>query len=349
MDGLIEGLEKLVAINSVSGNEGKIVDFLEKNVPKYVIVKRVENSLFLHPEGLDTENKILVMNAHVDTVKPGKGWDTDPFMPVIKGGKLFGLGSSDCKASVAILLHLLKKGFFKDKNVIVGFVEKEEVDGYGTKLLLEYLKENFDEKLLLAWVFEPSDCLKIGGRGNVFLKVKIHGKGGHAAKKEALGLVNPIEETFKLLSGLREITSANLTMMEAGSSINTIPDHALAGFDVRTSPESHEGSVKELKKFLKKRFVEVLEFSESPGWLMDEEHEFVKKFKEIIGKVGVSLSSSDACFFFREGIPVVEYGPGNPEAVHGPNEFIEVKKLLGFEPLLKKLVCSLFTDNQRSP
>ncbi|MBD3203437.1 M20/M25/M40 family metallo-hydrolase, partial [Candidatus Woesearchaeota archaeon] len=102
---MAELLKKLISINSVSGNEKEIADFLEKYLKKQEIVpKRIGDNLIVKT---GSGKKTVMLVSHVDTVPAGVSWTADPFSPVIKENRIYGLGASDNKSNVALLLKLI--------------------------------------------------------------------------------------------------------------------------------------------------------------------------------------------------------------------------------------------------
>ncbi|MEI7505012.1 MAG: M20/M25/M40 family metallo-hydrolase, partial [Paludibacter sp.] len=99
-------LQNLIAIPSFSKDEKAAADFLEKYIEeKGYIVSRKDNNIWLMNPGFDSVRPTILLNSHIDTVKPVSAWVHDPFFATIENGKLFGLGSNDAGASVLFLLQ----------------------------------------------------------------------------------------------------------------------------------------------------------------------------------------------------------------------------------------------------
>ena len=92
----VELLKKLIATPSVSREETAAADILADFIENFGLpVKRIGNNILVCEE-LDAEKPTLLLNAHIDTVKPVSTWTRDPFTPVVEGDRLYGLGANDC-------------------------------------------------------------------------------------------------------------------------------------------------------------------------------------------------------------------------------------------------------------
>src|SRR3989338_2018420 len=140
---MINLIQKLIEIKSVSGSESEI----QKFIFNYLINLGLkpawkQGNVWVKIKGKDG-TKALIFNAHVDTVTTGeiKAWQVYPWAGKIKGNKIYGLGASDEKAGVAALLLLAGK-LVKNQPIVdvwLMFVVNEEVDGSGTKIALKSL------------------------------------------------------------------------------------------------------------------------------------------------------------------------------------------------------------------
>ena len=99
-------LKEMIAIPSVSRDEGKVADMLQKYIENELgySVNRCVHNLWIKSSFWSEDKPTLLLDGHIDTVKPADGWETDPFSPIERDGKLFGLGSNDTGGSVVSLL-----------------------------------------------------------------------------------------------------------------------------------------------------------------------------------------------------------------------------------------------------
>jgi len=178
-------LKQLIATPSFSKEEDNssalIKSFLETNEVKteqYFYNISAKNKYF------DANKPTLLLNSHHDTVKPNKGYTLDPFSPIEKDGKLFGLGSNDAGGSLVSLIAAFL--YFYDKeslkyNILLAATAEEEISGHnGIEILLPQLG-----KIDFAIVGEPTQMqMAVAEKGLMVLDCLATGKAGHAAREE---------------------------------------------------------------------------------------------------------------------------------------------------------------------
>ena len=181
----IDLLKQLIATPSFSKEEDNssalIKSFLETNEVKteqYLYNISAKNKYF------DANKPTLLLNSHHDTVKPNKGYTLDPFSPIEKDGKLFGLGSNDAGGSLVSLIAAFL--YFYDKeslkyNILLAATAEEAISGHnGIEILLPQLG-NLD----FAIVGEPTQMnMAVAEKGLMVLDCIATGKAGHAAREE---------------------------------------------------------------------------------------------------------------------------------------------------------------------
>ena len=178
-------LKQLIAIPSFSKEEDKtatlIADFLQsKGIP----VQRLQNNIWARNQHFDPGKPTLLLNSHHDTVKPNKAYTLDPFTPIEKEGKLFGLGSNDAGGPLVSLIVVFCH-FYATKglshNLMLAATAEEEISGHnGIELLLPELG-----KIDWGIVGEPTQMqLAVAEKGLLVLDCIAHGKAGHAAREE---------------------------------------------------------------------------------------------------------------------------------------------------------------------
>ena len=138
-------LENLISIPAISREEDKRCEFLTNWLEKRGLkVNRILNNLWMTAPGFDKKRPTLLLNSHIDTVKPVDGWIHDPFSPYVKDGKLYGLGSNDAGASLCSLIQIFRILSSKPQkyNLILGISAEEEITGKnGIETLLTALPE----------------------------------------------------------------------------------------------------------------------------------------------------------------------------------------------------------------
>lgn len=178
-------LKELISTPSFSKEEdqtaGIITRFLGiKGIEHY----RIGNNVYAYNNHYDQNKPTILLNSHHDTVKPNRGYTLDPFSPIEKDGKLFGLGSNDAGGCLVSLIATFL--FFYDKqdlkyNLLIAATAEEEISGKEgiEKILPELGRIDF------AIVGEPTQMqMAIAEKGLLVLDCTANGRAGHAARNE---------------------------------------------------------------------------------------------------------------------------------------------------------------------
>lgn len=190
--GAIRLLQQLIATPSFSRQEQDTADivqqfFTEKNIP----AKRLLNNVWACNQYFDTAKPTILLNSHHDTVQPNIAYSLDPFLPIEKDGKLYGLGSNDaggCLVSlIAAFIHFYPQQQLSHNLVMAATAEEEISGSNGIEVLLEH--EDFTTAIpygvRFGLVGEPTLLqLAIAERGLMVLDAIATGKAGHAAREE---------------------------------------------------------------------------------------------------------------------------------------------------------------------
>jgi acetylornithine deacetylase len=188
-------LKELIATPSYSKEEDNssalLKCFLETHNAK---AEQYLYNVWARNKYFDSDKPTILLNSHHDTVKPNKGYTLDPFSPIEKEGKLFGLGSNDAGGCLVSLLATFL--YFYDKenlkyNIIIAATAEEEISGHnGIEALLPLLG-----KIDFALVAEPTKMqMAIAEKGLMVLDCSATGRAGHAAREEG---DNAIYKTLK--------------------------------------------------------------------------------------------------------------------------------------------------------
>lgn len=178
-------LKKLVAIPSFSKEEDKTAEAIEEFLrSKGVTVQRYLNNIWAKNLHFDDKRPTLLLNSHHDTVKPNKAYTLDPFSPIEKEGKLFGLGSNDAGGSLVSLLAVFLYFYAQEDlkyNVVFAATAEEEISGKnGIEVLVPQMP-----KIDCGIVGEPTQMqMAVAERGLLVLDVTTTGVAGHAAREE---------------------------------------------------------------------------------------------------------------------------------------------------------------------
>ena len=239
----VDLLKQFISIPSVSKEENRLADLLEITLKsKKYYPKRKGNNIWLMSQYWNDQKPTILLNSHIDTVKPVTGWTKDPFQPIEEEGKLFGLGSNDAGASVVSLLQvfLILSQTCQDNNFIFLASCEEEISGRnGAESVLPDLPP-----IDLGIVGEPTSMQPaIAEKGLMVLDGIVYGKAGHAAREEgenAIYKALPVIEWFKnysdfVVSPLLGPVKMTVTEVRSGIQHNIIPDEYKFTVDIRTN------------------------------------------------------------------------------------------------------------------
>ena len=235
----VELLKKLIATPSVSREETAAADILADFIENYGLpVRRFGNNLLVCEE-LDAEKPTLLLNAHIDTVKPVSTWTRDPFTPVVEDDRLYGLGANDCGGGLVSLLQVYRILRGKPSQH-----EQEEDPSHRVPYNIVYLA-SCEEEVSGAGGFSLAlpELPKIDVKGLMVIDGIAYGKSGHAAREEG---VNAIYEALDDLVWLRDYrfkknspllgpTKMTVTVLNSGTQHNVVPDECRFVIDVRTN------------------------------------------------------------------------------------------------------------------
>ncbi|MDX2047713.1 MAG: M20 family metallo-hydrolase [Chitinophagaceae bacterium] len=178
-------LKQLIATPSFSKEEDNTADIIEKFLESKSVKTRVHlNNIWARNKFFDETKPTILLNSHHDTVKPNKGYTLDPFTPLEKEGKLFGLGSNDaggCLVSlIAVFLYYYNRTDLK-YNLIIAATAEEEISGHnGVEALLPRM-----DKIDFGIVGEPTQMqMAVAEKGLMVLDCIAQGRAGHAAREE---------------------------------------------------------------------------------------------------------------------------------------------------------------------
>ncbi len=308
-----------------------------------------------------TTGPVLCFAGHTDVVPAGDlgAWRSDPFVPTVRDGHLYGRGAADMKSSLAAMVVALERlcaGSAPGGTLAVLFTSDEEgVAIHGTRRVVEQLRAR-GQALDYCLVGEPSsqrrlgDLLRNGRRGSLNGRLRVHGVQGHVAYPDKGR--NPIHQALPALDALRAIewdrgneffpaTSFQISNLNAGTGAeNVIPPTLEAWFNFRYSTASTaEG--------LKAQVIEVLDrhrldyeltwqlsgepFLTAGGRLLDAVQATLAAELGVTPELSTGGGTSDGRFIATLGTEVIELGPLN-ETIHKIDECVKVEDL---EPLAR--------------
>jgi acetylornithine deacetylase len=324
-------LKGLIAIPSVSRDEAAAADYLQNYIEtEGMSTCRSGNNVWCLSPMFDLNKPTILLNSHIDTVKPVNGWRRDPFAPREENGKLYGLGSNDAGASLTTLLQVFMQlcRTPQSYNLIYLASCEEEVSGAnGIESVLKMLPP-----IALGVVGEPTEMQPaIAEKGLMVLDVTAIGKAGHAAREEG---VNAIYRALDDIAWFRDFrfpkvspmlgpVKMSVTVVGAGTQHNVVPDKCTFVVDVRSNEMySNEELYAEIRSHVKSD-VRARSFRLNSSRI-DEAHPFVKRAVSL-GRVpfGSPTLSDQALMSF----PSVKIGPGRSSRSHTADEYIMIKEM----------------------
>lgn len=323
----IDLLKGMISRPSFSREETAVADYLQKcwsDAGHHVF--RKGNNLWIIAPGFDFAKPTLLLNSHIDTVKPAAGWQKDPFLPEeTEDDRLYGLGSNDAGASVVSLYEAftILSAKAQPYNLIFLASCEEEVSGKnGIESVLPELPP-----IRFAVVGEPTGMRPaIAEKGLMVLDCVATGKAGHAARNEGVNAIyKAIEDInwfstyqFPEKSDLLGPVKMTVTIIKAGTQHNVVPDRCEFTVDIRSNEFYSNERLFELIKEQVGCEIKARSFRLNSS-RTEPEHPFVQRCL-MLGKepFGSPTLSDQALMRF----PSVKIGPGDSARSHSADEYI---------------------------
>ncbi len=330
----VELLKVLINTPSPSREEGDATDrlqlFIERGAPVQCEIHRHLNNLWCIAPGFDASRPTLLLDAHIDTVKPAGGWSKHPFTPIVEGDVIYGLGSNDDGASLVTLLQVFYKICQKPQkyNTIFLASAEEEVSGKnGIEAVIPLLPP-----ISCAIIGEPTGMQPaIAEKGLMVLDCVAKGCSGHAARNEGINAIYKAMEDINWFKNYKYPKSSALlgdvkmtvTQVNAGTQHNVIPDSCSYVVDIRSNEcysniELLEIIGKNVGSEVKTRSTRLNSSSISIG------HPLVRRAVELGRKPFGSPTLSNQALL---SIPTLKMGPGESSRSHTANEFIRISEI----------------------
>lgn len=327
----IELLKELIATPSVSRDESAAADVMARAISGYGYeYSREGNNIWIKSSGFDSSKPTLLLNAHIDTVKPVSSWTRNPFSPDVCGGRLYGLGSNDCGGGLVALLQAFRHITSRPQsyNTIWLASAEEEVSGEnGIRRALPLLPAAD-----VAIVGEPTGMQPaIAEKGLMVIDATARGKSGHAARGEG---VNAIYEAlddicwlrgykFEKVSQLLGPTVMNVTIINAGTQHNVIPDECRFTIDIRTNEFYRNEDVFSFLSSKMKSELKARSFRLSSSHI-SEDNPLIQRCKAMgMTPFGSPTLSDQALMLF----PSFKLGPGQSARSHSADEYIGIGEI----------------------
>ncbi|MDR2936531.1 MAG: M20 family metallo-hydrolase [Rikenellaceae bacterium] len=346
-DDAVALLRQMIATPSVSGEEEDVCSLIAGTFEnRDIAITMTANNIVARNRYFSPDRPTILLNSHLDTVKPNPGYTRDPFAADIAGDVLYGLGSNDAGASVvsliAAFLHFYERTDLK-YNLILAITAQEEISGDGgLALVLPDLGP-----LDFAIVGEPTGMdLAIAERGLIVLDCVARGVSGHAARGEGVNAVYeaiPDIEWFRTFrfpkkSPLLGEVGMNVTMISAGTQHNVVPAECRFTVDIRVTERYTNTEIVEIVRRHVKCEVTPRSLKHKSSSI-DPAHPAVQAGMALGLKTYASPTMSDQTKLF---IPSLKMGPGQSSRSHSADEFVLLPEIEhGIDTYIKILTALL--------
>lgn len=325
-------LSHLIATPSVSRDERRAADIMEEELVRCGFTPHREaNNVWAIGPCQREDRPTLLLNAHIDTVKPVASYTRNPYEPSLEDGTLYGLGSNDCGGGLVSLLQVFRELSASERcpyNLVYLASAEEEVSGKdGISRVLPLLPH-----VDVAIVGEPTGMQPaVAEKGLMVVDITAHGKSGHAARNEG---VNAIYEALDDLCWIRSHrfdrvsqflgpTKMQATVVNAGTQHNVVPDECKIVVDVRTNELYTNEEVFDIISSHCKSECRARSFRLHSSRI-DLNHQLVERCVALgLQPFGSPTLSDQALMPFAS----LKLGPGQSARSHSADEYIKVSEI----------------------
>ena len=349
---LVELTRAICDIESVSGNEKELADAIESALAKYSHLEIIRDGDAIVARTNFGHATRVVIAGHIDTVPVANNLPVK-LLPMEREQVLWGRGTVDMKAGVAVQLKLAATLDKTNTDVTRVFYDHEEVEASLNGL--GRIARNRPDLLSASFAVlcEPSNAQVEGGcNGTIRVEVRARGVKAHSARSwmgknavhasaEILNRLNAYEPQSVEVDGLVYRESMNAVLISGGMATNVIPDECVVTVNYRFAPSK---SAEEAESHLRELFdgfdIQMTDLSEGarPGLDRPEAAAFVAATgSEPKPKYGWT----DVARFSALGIPAVNFGPGDPNKAHADDENVPVSQIFACEAALRTWLTAI--------
>ena len=303
----------------------------------------------------------VMLSGHTDVVPvDGQDWHSDPFTVREADARLYGRGTCDMKAFVAVALAHIPDfvEVVLQTPVHLALSYDEEVGCIGVRRLIDQLK-GFDVRPEMCVVGEPTEMkVVVAHKGKRSWRCEVTGLAAHSSL--APKAVNAVEYAAEIVSFIRRRarelqtggpfeegfdpphSTVHTGVIRGGTQLNIVPEHCMFQFEIRYLPfDDHAGFIADVRRFADEELlpemttkfegaaIDIREESGFPGLVTDEDAEVAqvcRHLAETNHSAKVSFGT-EAGLFSESGVPTVVCGPGSIEQAHKPDEFVTLDQV----------------------
>jgi len=336
---LAERTLELVDIPSESRNEAAIAEHVRSAVPVSFALEYEGEDAFVWSSPRREDRPLLVLAGHYDTVPaqenlPGR----------IEDGWVVGLGASDMKGGLAVMLELARaldsEGVEPDLDLALLAFGKEELPAEFSPLPALFDASRLVHEAELAILLEPTDCtIQAGCLGNLNARITFHGVSGHSARPwtaenaidkalDGLRSYVAIQPRPVEIGGLTFTEVASVTRIEGGIATNVIPDRAEANVNFRYAPDRSPAEADAYLRSLLPEGASYEHAGDSPPARVVTDSPLVQRLRAA-GKLELEPKQAwtNVADFTSRGIDAVNFGPGATRYAHRRDERVEIASL----------------------
>jgi acetylornithine deacetylase len=374
-------LEQLIAFDTTSRHSNlQLIEFIRSyladlGVTAELVYNAERSKANLYATLGPQDRPGIALSGHTDVVPvDGQDWASDPFVLTERDDRLYGRGSADMKAFIAICLALTPEILKQELRTPVHFMFSydEEIGCIGVRTLLEVLKDR-PVKPLACIVGEPT-LMKIirAHKGKLSMRCRVRGFSCHSSlAHQGVNAVEAAAETVAYLKSMARrfrdngpydadlepsYTTVHTGVLQGGTALNIVPAESHFDFEFRHLPEQDPQALfAELQAFTEQQLLPEMQavaadsgfsweqLSQFPGLSTADDADVVELVKALTGanSTGKVSFGTEAGLFQAIDIPTVVCGPGSIEQAHKPDEFIAIGEIVRCEEFIRRLIGRL--------
>ncbi len=338
-DRLAQRTLELVDIPSESRHEAEIAAHVRSLVPASFELEYESDDAFVWGLPRREGRPLVVLAGHYDTVPaqgnvPGR----------IEGGSVVGLGASDMKGGLAVMLEVARaldaEGVEPEVDIALLAFGKEELPAEFSPLPALFDASRLVHEAELAILLEPTDCtIQAGCLGNLNAEITFHGVSGHSARPwtaenaiekalDGLRAYAAIEPRPVEIGGLTFTEVATITRIDGGIATNVVPDRVVANINFRYAPDRSPSSADAYLRSLVPEGATYEHAGDSPPARVVTDSPLVHRLRST-GDLALEPKQAwtNVADFTSRGIDAVNFGPGATRFAHRRDEQVEIAAL----------------------